>query len=362
MEIYLPTAGINLQMYHGTMIGPVFGDILLRGLSSRLEEKVRGRMLFNCHSPVFIKDHSETEIGNLVEERAKEIKRLRLHNNWQFERDDKIEEKLEPYIDMLFSEEIFYIDNEDILFNISKLKRGVKKKGDKIKVIPEYYEDEFRKYLKSKTPPQSIRGKLKYGFNLKKFGANIILNQVWEQAIFPALSEDNKIILSGPNVLGPYSFRAAMLCAYSGDSDIYLTIHSLAKVADSLKSRLGERGRLPIDYIIESCSGIVDTPDFLRYMATLPINDRKIITLDENSLTKARKALVKYYNLRKVLDREEPEKKQGSIEDYIKTIYCISDKFFRDVHLVSQAYSKKEEITLWKNCVRDAELIIGRTI
>ena len=32
MEIYLPTAGINLQMYHGKMIGPVFGDILLRTL------------------------------------------------------------------------------------------------------------------------------------------------------------------------------------------------------------------------------------------------------------------------------------------------------------------------------------------
>ena len=242
------------------------------------------------------------------------------------------------------------------------MRKEVKKKLNKVKVVPKYYEKEFKRYLESETPPQSVRGKLEYGFDLKRFGANILLSQVWEQAIFPALSKENKIILSGPNVLGPYSFRAMMLCAYSGNSDTYLAIHSLAKIGESFKSRLNERGRLPMDYLIKSCSDIVDTSDFLRYLAALSVSDKKIITLDEYSLTKTRKALVKYYNLRKVLDRQQSEKTQESIEDRIIRIYNISDNFFRDVHLVGQAYSRKEEISLWRDCVRNFELITGRII
>ncbi|MEK6933637.1 MAG: hypothetical protein AABW75_02055, partial [Nanoarchaeota archaeon] len=139
-------------------------------------------------------------------------------------------------------------------------------------------------------------------------------------------------------------------------------IHSLARAADSFKSTLVERGRLPIDYLIKSHSDIVDTSDFLRYMATLAISNKKMITLDENSLAKSRKALIKYYNLRKVLGRQEPKKPVGSIEDHIKMAYNISDRFFRNVHLVSQAYSKKDELLLWDDCVGDAELIMGRKI
>lgn len=361
MEIYLPTAGINLSMYYGTMIGPVFGDILLRGLSG-LEEKTTGKILFNCHSPVFRRDHPEIEIQNLIKEREKELGKLRIHNAWHFERDDKLEGRLEPYIDMLFSKRIFYLADGEILFDISKLKKDVRDKVDKIKFIPEFYTDEFRKYIESETPPQSIEGRLEYGYNLKKFGANILLSQVWEQAVFPALSDDRKIIISGPNVLGPYSFRAALLCTYSGNSDICLAIHSLAKASNSLKSKLGDRGRLPMDYLIESCSKIVDVSDHLRYMAASTITNKKTITLDENSFVRSRKALVKYYNLHKVLDRKKSKEQQESVEDYIKRIYNITDTFFRNVHLVSQSYSKKEETPLWEDCVKDAELITGRRI
>ena len=361
MDIYFSTAGINLPMYYGTTIGPVFADMVLNRSSSK-ENGQKGKILFNCHTSHFSTTPSEEEISGLLEERKSEYERLRISGEgWDFKRDDQMSEEFLPLLERLYEGGLFYTEAGDPFFDISAAKKKFIEKGTKPRFFPEFYGQEFQEYLQMDEEPQPIRGKLEYGLSLSYFGSDARIGQVWEQALFPSLSPGNKILISGPNVLGPYTYRSLLIDSLFNDAENTVAVHSLSKARGSIKQLADNRGRVSLDNLVGLSPGMVDPIDFVRYLSATSITDKKNRILGDDSLVRARKSLNKYGNLGKCLEITEVESRNKGAYEALTSVFGITDNLFSNTHKASKAFSQREDYQeAWESSIRDYNALTGR--
>lgn len=361
MEIYFSTAGINLPMYYGTTISPIFADMILNK-SSLKEREQKGKILFNCHTPHFLTAPPEEEIIELLDERKSEYERLRISGEkWEFKRDDQTSEEFFTLIEQLYREDLFYNEDGNPFFDISAAKKRFIEKGTTPRFFPEFYKQEFQEYLQMEEEPQPIRGKLEYGLSLSPFGSDAQIGQVWEQALFPSLSSEDKIILSGPNVLGPYTYRALLIDSLFNDAKNTVAVHSLSKARGSIKQLADNRGRVSLKDLVELSPEMIDPIDFVRYLSATSITDKKNRILGDDSIIRARKTLNKYGNLRKCLEVTKVEPRNEEVHKAMKSVFGITDRLFANTHATSRAFSQREDYQeAWENSIRDYNALTGR--
>lgn len=360
IDIYVPTPGINIPITYGTRIGPVFGDMILRELNnSGIDAK--GNILLNCHTPYFLEPPKEGEVNNLIQSRMSEYEKLRLSPFWYFERDDRLQDSIGKQFENLSSKGVVYNKDDNLFVNLNKLKSIGKRKTSLVTFYPSYYKNEFEKYLEKEEETKPCEGNLRYGYKLDSYtGRPSFLSQIWEQVLFSTISDNSKVIISGPNVIGPYTFRAVLSNLLLNESPVHVAIHSQSKLRNQKERR--NQSQLEEMVMRGFRDGLIKESDYLRFTASQMISEDKVKVLDELSTTEARKTILKYYNLSKVLPPLMTEYKHHdqSLEQSIESCYDIATHTFNGLHKISKALSDKGSAKDWPYFSYKFELITGR--
>lgn len=359
--VYLSTPGINLPLTYGTIIGPVFGDILLRKMES-VRTAAKGNILLNCHTPFFTDQPREETVSSLAEQRNKEYSSLRITKGWIFERDDLLHDAMGNSVNELFRKDILFSKDGAPFVNINKLKSLAQERENDVVLVPNYYKKEFHDYLRTKEDSIPCTGKLNYGYKMSSFGfgENTFLSQIWEQILFSTFTDQRKIIISGPNVLGPYTFKAAMTNLVLNDGKINIAVHSLSRLKGDFTLQKHREGQVGLATIAVDHPQI-DNTSYLRFMASEMISNSKVRLLDESIGTMAKKTILKYQNLEKVLGKTDiNDERNLSIEDVINSVYGIADRLFKGLQKVSKDLSgQRVNLAEWTDLSRDLRFVTG---
>lgn len=277
-EIYTAPPAINYKLTFGPLISPVYADF------NRIRYKAPIFCLLNTHSPEFNSSPITNEtIDELIRERKKEYNLTGIVMNYF--RDDQYSEQ--------FTEALHKLEENGILknniFDIQKAKNDLDNSIVSFDSENDFYS--FREYLNQKEDMRDLRRNLNYGLEFK--GNKI--SQVFEQILFASMSNNSKLIVSGRNIAGAYSFQVPLLHQYFSKNPIHISFHSLAKFKNNNTSTASQT--LSLEELHQYNTNKIPFSSFIRYVISKAFENKDVTKFQEQDLIIARKTLIKFQNL-----------------------------------------------------------------
>ena len=241
----------------------------------------------------------------------------------------------------MLERKIIFLEQGDLFINLNRLKEEALKKVDNVFFYPHHYRLEFIDYLKKTEQPRLFTAKLSYGCKLDDLGFdNLTLGQVWEQVLFASETEQELAVISGPNVLGPYTYPAIALHLFKFESPVYVLTHSLASLGKAIPRQRNRKNQLTLEMLLEENSELIEASDYLRCIAGIMYTGNKIRVIDENERMRARKMIIKYENLLKVKPTITHSVNIKDIPDAIEFCFGIFNRTFSNILKISKQYAK----------------------
>ena len=305
-ELYCSTPGINRELHIGTLTGPQILKFL-QSYSQNNDAFVKSKLLLNCHTPEFNKlDEKDWNLEEHVEKRLGEYSQAGINqDNTYFYRDDKSETEMLDVLSKLIDKGYYYIKDDSVYFNINKAKEDFLENElfDKVSIYPPMFKNQFKSYLFQKEKDRILSRDLAYGLTNKTLGFDKPLSQVQELILFSSMSESEKLIVTGKNVLGHYGFQTLLLNSLMHESPTSLLVHSTYKIPKY--TNLFETDKKVITYAdLSSLSDeFISESQLVNMVLLTALTEQERAVIDEAVLSKVKKTYLKWLNINNLANK-----------------------------------------------------------
>lgn len=282
---------------------------------------VTGRILLNAHTPHFTTPPLEHDIASLVDARLAQYEWLRMAQTYAFTTDREQESLLQEKLTSLIQKGAIIRTEGVQRLDLGLLKATIREKNADISFYPDHYTEQFQQYLHLENENPAIASeKTVFGVKLED---GKYLHPILEQALYPTFFAGEKVIISGPNVLAPYTFRAALLAAYDSDAPIHVVVHSLLRGEHDTKIRKSE---MEFEGLIRALPPGIPAQSYLRLLAMSYVTKRKTRSLQKSEMEKTVALLKRFHRAFGENTLPETHHHPSSLSEIIKeTIGLVPD-------------------------------------